>query len=344
MAFPAPTSAQPVPIDPFAGLHWDNTLGALLIGVLASGMLFGLTCMQAYTYFERASENDGKKLKTFVACLWLLDALDFAFNCHTIYFFLVTNYTNPLALSGKIPWSLALHVLITSVVDFLVRAMFARKIYSLSRRSLRIALTGILFAGSSLDLVIGIVITAKAFSLPSLLDLKPLQTLFYVNFAAGTGSDVYIAVVLSYFLARARTGFNTRTNNIVGVLIKWTIQTGLLTAIDAAAGLIMAIVMPRNFIFVAPYLILSKLYTNAYLAVLNSRESLRERASSDDGFVSVRLSRIGSPPVQSSDTEQSSKGPFGEALRVHIDQSTISRSTRTRDAEETISPISYAEK
>lgn len=84
--------------------------------------------------------------------------------------------------------------------------------------------------------------------------------------------------------------------------------------------------MPRNLIFVAPYLILSKcalsidshplrideldlaVYTNAYLAALNSRESLRERATSDDGFVSVRLSRIaGSPPVQSADTEQSSK-------------------------------------
>lgn len=54
-------------------------------------------------------------------------------------------------------------------------------------------------------------------------------------------------------------------------------------------------------------LIVTSVYTNAYLAVLNSRESLRERASSEDGFVSVRLSRIGYPPVQSADTEQSSK-------------------------------------
>ncbi|VDC00537.1 unnamed protein product [Peniophora sp. CBMAI 1063] len=330
-----------------AAMAWDNTLGALLIGVMASGMLFGLTCMQVYTYFERASENDGRRLKLLVACLWLLDALDFAFNCHTIYFFLVTNYTNPLALSGKIPWSLALHVLITSIVDFLVRAMFARKIFSLSRKSLRFAFTGILLACSSLDLVIGIIITVKAFALPSILDLQPLQTLFYVNFAAGTGSDVYIAVVLCYFLARARSGFNTRTDTIIGVLIKWTIQTGLLTAIDAAAGLVMAIVMPNNLIFVAPYLILSKLYTNAYLAVLNSRESLRERTMSEDGFVSVRLSRLGSPPVQSADTQQSSKGPFGEALRIRFDQQTITRSTGNRDAEEAVSPTSptsYAEK
>ena len=49
------------------------------------------------------------------------------------------------------------------------------------------------------------------------------------------------------------------------------------------------------------------MYTNAYIAVLNSRESLRERTMSEDGFVSVRLSRIGSPPVQSADTQRSSK-------------------------------------
>ena len=70
MADTAPDSTSPIPVNPLAGMSWDNTLGALLIGVLASGMLFGLTCMQVYTYFERASLNDGKKLKALVALLW----------------------------------------------------------------------------------------------------------------------------------------------------------------------------------------------------------------------------------------------------------------------------------
>lgn len=67
-------------------------------------------------------------------------------------------------------------------------------------------------------------------------------------------------------------------------------------------------------------LIAIPVYTNAYLAVLNSRESLRERASIEDGFVSVRLSRIGYPPIQSADTEQSSKVMNMAALAVGSSQ------------------------
>lgn len=38
----------------------------------------------------------------------------------------------------------------------------------------------------------------------------PYQDLFYINFAAGAGSDVFVAVVLTYFLVKSRTGgFNT---------------------------------------------------------------------------------------------------------------------------------------
>jgi len=67
--------------------------------------------------------------------------------------------------------------------------------------------------------------------------------------------------------------------------------------------------MPENFIFIAFYLQLSKrvystaflslllniasVYTNAYLATLNNRESLRERSTQQSGFVSVHLSRVG---------------------------------------------------
>jgi len=293
MANTAPSTAgssAPPLVNPFAGMAWDNTIGALLIGGLVGGVLFGVTCMQSHVYFKRYGKEDRVALRMFVAALWLLDALDFALNSHTIYYYLVTNYTNPLTLGGKVPWSLSSHVLITSVVDFMIRGMFARKIFHLSHKNY--LLTGGLLATSSLDLVVGTIITVKAFALSSIQNLAPLHNLFYVNFAAGTGSDIYVASVLCYYLAKSRTGFNTRTDSIITILMLYTINTGLLTAIDAAMGLITSLVMPNNFIFIAFYLQLSKLYTNAYLASLNSREGLRERQTEPHGFVSVHLSRI----------------------------------------------------
>ncbi|KAI0311494.1 hypothetical protein OF83DRAFT_755348 [Amylostereum chailletii] len=277
-----------LPINPFAGISWDNTLGALLVGGLISGMLFGITCTQAYLYFERYS-TDRWTLKAFVGCLWALDIFDFALNGHILYWYLVTNYTNPLALEGKVVWSLSAHVLVTSVVDFMIRAMFARRIFRLSNGN--VPLTAGVLATSLLDLVVGIVITVKTVTLGSIANLETLSTLFYINFASGAGSDVYVAVVLCYYLARSRTGFNTRTDSVVTVLMLYTINTGLLTAVDATCGMVLFITMPDNFVFIAFYLQLSKLYTNAYLATLNNRGSLRER-SEGDGIVSIHLSRI----------------------------------------------------
>lgn len=53
-----------------------------------------------------------------------------------------------------------------------------------------------------------IVITARAFGIHSFLGLAAVQNLFYVNFATNLGADLYVALVLSYFLWTSRTGFN----------------------------------------------------------------------------------------------------------------------------------------
>ncbi|EIM83858.1 uncharacterized protein STEHIDRAFT_170321 [Stereum hirsutum FP-91666 SS1] len=263
-------------------LSWDNKLGALLIGGLASGLLYGITCTQTYMYFEK-SFRDRRSLKLFVAGLWMLDTFDFVLNGHLLYHYLVTNYTNPAALAEKPVWSLLAHVLITSVTDFLVRSMFALRVWRLSNQNI-ILTTGIVIT-SLLDLVVGIIVSAEGFSLASMEDLGKLSDLFYINFAAGAGSDVFVAFVLTYFLAKTRTGgSNTRTDSIVDVLILYTINTGLLTAIDAMLGMMLYIVMPNNFIFIAFYLQLSKLYVNAYLATLNNRETLRSKVSGESYY------------------------------------------------------------
>ncbi|KAI0266351.1 hypothetical protein BC834DRAFT_969395 [Gloeopeniophorella convolvens] len=282
-------SAQ-LPPNPFAGVAWDNTLGALLIGGLASGVLFGITCMQTYIYYER--NNDKWTLRAFVAALWAMDAFDFAITCHIVYFYVIKNFANPFALLGKPVWSLAVHVVITSVADFSVRIMFARRIWRLSNKNT--ILTAGILVSSTADLVVGTVIAVRTLTFSSIAQLQSESTMFYINFACGAFSDVYVAVVLSYFLARSRTGVNARMDSIVTVLMLYTINTGLLTAADACAGMILFVVMPDNFIYITFYFQLSKLYTNAFLATLNNRESLREKTEAD-GIVSIHLSRMSHP-------------------------------------------------
>ncbi|KAJ8502982.1 hypothetical protein ONZ45_g11265 [Pleurotus djamor] len=164
--------------------------------------------------------------------------------------------------------------------------MFARRVFRLSGNWF---ITGFIVAVSLTDLICGLVITAKAFKLNSWLELGDLSTLFYLNFAAGTVSDGGVAFALCFYLYRSRTGF-TKTDSLIRVLMLYIINTGFIVFVDATLGMVTYIAMPDNFVFLAFYLLLSKLYLNSYLASLNARESLRDKV--DETPVSIHLSRI----------------------------------------------------
>ncbi|GLB41284.1 hypothetical protein LshimejAT787_0904990 [Lyophyllum shimeji] len=275
MSLPAPSVALP---------SFDNTLGALLVGGLVSMALWGITCVQTFTFFTRKS-RDRPLFKLMIAFLWALDTFDSALNGHILYYYLVTNYLNPRAIAVPI-WSVILHVAITSISDFIIRTMFAYRFWRLSKGN--IIVTGWIMAVSLTDLVCGIVITVKAFGISTYLELDKISDLLYLNFAAGTTSDLSLALALSWLLVRSRTGFR-KTDTLINILMAYTVNTGLIVGVDAALGMITYIVMPRNFVFLGFYLLLSKLYLNSYLATLNAREDLRERA---DDHVSIHLSQM----------------------------------------------------
>ncbi|EDQ99821.1 uncharacterized protein LACBIDRAFT_315197 [Laccaria bicolor S238N-H82] len=281
---------------------FDNSLGALLIGGMVAMALWGVTCVQSYSYFTSPSK-DRPFIKFTVAFLLILDTFDSALNTHILYHYMVTNYVNPFALLVPV-WSIIIHVTITpgilqSLSNFIIRTMFALRIYRLSKGNR--PLTGWIMAVSTTDLVVGLVITVKAAeenfgAIPSVLwTLSPpflllvLQFLMYLTFAVGTTSDLSLALALCYLLHRSRTGFR-KTDSLIKVLILYTVNTGMIVALDASLGMIMYVLMPDNLIFLGIYLLLSKLYLNSYLAALNARRDLRDKG--DDTPVSIHLSQI----------------------------------------------------
>ncbi|KAK7052511.1 hypothetical protein R3P38DRAFT_2860734 [Favolaschia claudopus] len=275
------------PLPPGVPLpKFDNTLGALLIGGLVATALYGITVLQTFAFFMNGT-TDRTAHKALVAFLFVLDTFDTFLNGHILYFYLVSNYLAPQALAVPL-WSVILHVAATSLSNFIVRSAFTRRIYQLSHGNIPGTLW--IAALSVLDLGCGILITAKAFKLKSFLDITNgmILSFMYLDFAAGTSADLSVALALCYLLARSRTGFQ-RTDSLIRVLMMYTVNTGMLVALDATAGLVTFILMKKNFIFLAFYLLLSKLYLNSYLAILNARQGLREKL---DEPKSIHLSRL----------------------------------------------------
>ncbi|KAH7921895.1 hypothetical protein BV22DRAFT_697313 [Leucogyrophana mollusca] len=286
---PLPATALPFDVN--------NTLGALLVGGLFAAAFWGVTSAQTFVYFQR-STTDRISLKLFVGFLWVLDTFDACLTSHILYYYFVINFMNPLAIAAPV-WSVLIHVAITSLTDVLIRAMFARRVWQLSNHNY--LLTAITAAISLTDLICGLIITVKAFKLHSFTELNTISTLLYINFAAGFSGDLFVAIVLCWYLYRSKTGFQ-RTDTLVKTLVSYIITTGLLTAVDASLGMIFYIVMPNNFIFIAFYFNLAKMYINSYLALLNAREGLREKS---EGVVSIHLSRLSERPF---DTDFSTTG------------------------------------
>ncbi|KAJ6629354.1 hypothetical protein B0H10DRAFT_1986780, partial [Mycena sp. CBHHK59/15] len=290
---------------------FDSTLGALLVGGLAATALWGVTCVQTFTFFMRETKDHPvhKALVNFMALG--LDTFDTVLNCHILYFYLVRNYLDPTALIIPVWWDIFPFELSLLAVSIDVRSrsvlpsVLVRSWTAVSNGN--IPVTGLILALSTLDFAacaFDLDLSLCRFGIESFLDLDRLSVLMYLNFAAGTSSDLSVALALCHLLRRSRTGFR-RTDSLIRVLMMYTVNTGLIVAIDATAGMLAYAFMPHNFIFLGFYLLLSKLYLNSYLAILNARKGLRGNM---DEPKSIRLSRMHSTVQWRHDYDQESQG------------------------------------
>ncbi|KAI0700870.1 hypothetical protein BC835DRAFT_1411720 [Cytidiella melzeri] len=269
------------------GFNASGTIGVLLIGGLISAILYGITSTQTILYFQ-FGRGDWWLVKVAVPCLWLLDTFDMCLIFHILYWYLISNYGNSLSLENPV-WSIIMHVLVTSVTQTVVRGMFATRIWRLSHGNWIIVL--LISIVSLTDLVTCLIITVKAFH-TTFAGLQKLSALVYLEFAAGFAGDALVAASLCYILHRSRTGFR-RTETVITLLTMYIINTGkscLFTALTASISLILFASQPNSFVYIAVYFQLSKLYVNAYLAMLNARDKMRNKLSEPLTLPSIPLS------------------------------------------------------
>ncbi|KAG8742373.1 hypothetical protein FRC10_001595 [Ceratobasidium sp. 414] len=138
--------------------------------------------------------------------------------------------------------------------------------------------------------------------------------------AAALG-DVVIVYMLSTALMSQRTGFG-RTDALINKLLRYTINTGLLTSIIAIVDVVAFCTM-NNLIHLGFNFILGKLYTNTLLATLNSREIEPENVVHVESS-SYRLGDVARPAVVSTikfsrPVGTSSQQDLNNGIQLHTD-------------------------
>ncbi|KAF7297881.1 hypothetical protein HMN09_01008900 [Mycena chlorophos] len=251
----------------------NDTLGALEIGVLVSYLLLGIVTSQMYVYYNRFPE-DAVWLRATVAFVWLVETTQAALVGYGLYFLSVLDYGDRLGALSRTSPVLNGAFILTGLITVLVELFFIHRIWLLSKQFLIPIVLVILV----IVYIMGILsFSVAGFKLSTWAEAEAqwgwdIEATAIVSVVLDMG--ITVALVSIFWKSRAR-GVQ-KTANMVDKLIAWAIETGVLTSLCSVLILAMYEVKPSSFIWLAVFVVKSRLYSNSLLASLNSRSTLRD--------------------------------------------------------------------
>ncbi|KAI0787635.1 hypothetical protein C8Q74DRAFT_620015 [Fomes fomentarius] len=265
------------------GRHYDDNLGALLIGQMISTFLYGISTLQTYVYLMRFP-RDRPKLKAWVLLVWVLDSVHVILVCHGLYYWgwgMVnaggsnpdTGFDHETLAKRSFYVSAVLNLIVAAVVQ----CFFIHQIHKLcqsrfARYTLPSTMTVLVLAHLALgaEAVVKLISTFQITTLTSLTSLAYSAALPYTLLAFI--SDVFLAGTLT-LMSRGRTPQreNPPFNSLIHQAITFLVHRCILLSIAALARLIVFTMLPWTAWFIATDFIMGKLYANSFVACLNAR-------------------------------------------------------------------------
>ncbi|KAK0443607.1 hypothetical protein EV421DRAFT_1903621 [Armillaria borealis] len=328
----------------------NSTFGAFLIAAIVSAWLFGITCAQTWYYYGHYS--DSVFLKALVGIVWTLEAVHAAFACHASYFYVVTQYGNIAGLA-EATWSASLTVCVTGIITLMVHLFYARQLYFVSNRNVFLVFALLFLAVcrvATSAAVAGFSMKLKSYAL---FETPVMTNLMKTAMSLYLATDVLVAACLCYYLHTSRTGLK-RTDTIINKLIIYAINNGLLTgqrhsiilclltndvhfSVTDLLVIVFNQVYPSNLIYLSLYQVVANLYSNSFLATLNSRRPTKmthidNKFSAEDNIVRLDNFDVNMSPLR--DSSRSSGAVNMQHIDIHI-----TRTTETiRDGDDSSSP------
>ncbi|KAJ8701333.1 hypothetical protein PTI98_000134 [Pleurotus ostreatus] len=238
--------------------------GPMLIGVFFNTILYGVLVVQMLLYFQ--TYKDSAWIRHFILYLLVLETCNTVFDIAMMYEPLILNFGTPDAIT-YFPTMIAADPIITVAISTPIQLFVAWRISIISRSWLMPALICIL---GVISLAGGIwtcitVATIRVFSRKPELHWPALTWLL-----ASAIADALITSTLVYSLYKRKTGFKD-TDNVIERVIRFTIQTGMITALFAILDVVFFLVSPHTTLNFIWDLALGKLYSNVLMSTLNSR-------------------------------------------------------------------------
>ncbi|KAJ6536998.1 hypothetical protein B0H19DRAFT_1270680 [Mycena capillaripes] len=257
----------------------DNTLGAVFVGVVISSILFGVSTLQVYWYYHYYP-HDSRLHKVSVGVLWALDATHLALTVFASYHYGVRGFGHPEVLAVVI-WPIKLLTAINVVIILMVHSLYAYRVWLLGgyhHGVLGYLVAAVVLAGFG----VGIVLAVETYSINSWADIGNIAWAVQSSFATSTTIDIIISVAMCYYLRKSK-GTESRLNSRISTLMQYTLSCGVFTSACSVSALFSFITMPNNFVFLALTYLLTRLYINSFMAMMNARQ--RAQRPQDSTFM-----------------------------------------------------------
>ncbi|KAL6306127.1 hypothetical protein BKA93DRAFT_775044 [Sparassis latifolia] len=268
----------------------EDLLGALLIEVSLAAVLYGITTTQSYFYYF-ACRDDDKLIRWAVLFIWIVETVHTALCVHMMYHYLISNYGS-LETANRIVWSAGATVITEVSISATVQTFFVRRIWILSHKSRLI---------TSLPAVLLFIRIAFGYASAALTWKHASWTAFRYNrgsfitvtcsLSLATAVDFTIAVILIYYLQNSRSGFRG-THPTIRSLQAYIINSGAITMVISLTIVLTYVFLKNNLLYAGLLEMQGKLYANALLAMLNTRETgnrSTKASSADDGPNALEL-------------------------------------------------------
>ncbi|KAN0127613.1 hypothetical protein V8E53_014591 [Lactarius tabidus] len=263
----------------------QNTYGCTFIGLIVSILFFGVTVCQTWIYFWQYSKRDPKLLRFFVLVIFSLDAVHTILCTYSVYWYLILNFGNVENLEYSM-WAMDIQIDFNALVELLVQLFYARRVYVVSNSIIIPAIIVLLGANT---FALGCVFSVRATALKAWSRYHSLIAITCIGLGSGIVADSLIAFSMCWFLYHKRTGF-ARTDSMIMTLMSYSINSGLVTCLLTIAVLITFATNTSSMIWTIFYWPMSKAYANSLLAMLNSRDHVRERSTTDKVENAIGLS------------------------------------------------------
>ncbi|KAH8832526.1 hypothetical protein DL96DRAFT_1704587 [Flagelloscypha sp. PMI_526] len=252
-------------MSPIPGI--GEKTGPQLFGFLLNWMLQGALFVQVYHYHV-SFPRDALHAKIIVYTIFTLECIQTALMGYSAYAILGKGWGDPEALEDiQIDWISV--CLLGAIIPGIVQGFYAWRIRKISGSLLAGGIIGFL---AFTQTVCGIIQGAfsKLTAVNSKLTSSPTVVIIWM--VSGALCDVLIVVFMTYFLRmNAKAILSPKINDALTRIVRYTIETGLVTAVCAIVLLGLFLGLPTKAAYAVPNRPLAKLYSVNLMVLLNAR-------------------------------------------------------------------------